>query len=88
MNNNYNAENVVKYIDDFVKHEENFDDMFFNQLSCMFTTVALMCDIDADTSVCDDLIFNLWADIQKYSNEKFTDDEYDEFYNQMVRHIV
>ena len=88
MTNDYHAENVAKYIEDFVKHEENFDDAFFNQLSCLFTTVALMCNIDADTSVCDDLIFNLWADIQKYSNEKFTDDDYDNFYNKMVKHIV
>ena len=92
MTNDYHAENVAKYIEDFVKHEENFDDAFFNQLSCLFTTVALMCNIDADTSVCDDLIFNLWADVYKYSdsynNGKFGDEDYDDFYNEMVKHIV
>ena len=92
MRNDYNAENVVKYIENFVKHEESFDKMFFNQLSCLFTTVALMCGIDADTSTCDDLVFALWTDIYKYSdsynNGKFGDEDYDDFYNDMVQHII
>ena len=34
MKNDYNAENVVKFINDFVKHEEYFDRNFFEKLSC------------------------------------------------------
>ena len=63
MRNNYNAENVVEFIDDFIKHEEDFNNVFFERLSCMFTTVALMCDIDVDTDACDTLIKGLWEDI-------------------------
>lgn len=92
MRNDYNAENVAKYINDFVKHEEWFDDGFFEHLSCLFTTLALMCDFEADTSTCDDLVFALWTDVYKYSdsynNGKFGDEDYDEFYNMMVKWIV
>ena len=88
MKNNYNAENVVKFIDDFVRHEEYFDNVFFERLSCMFTTVALMCDVDADTYVCDTLIEALWEDINTNCNLHFTREDYDEFYNMMVKWIV
>ena len=90
MKNNYNAENVVRFIDDFVKKEEHFDSMFFNQLSCMFTTVALMCDVDADTYVCDTLIAGLWEDVKANYDEDLTRliKDYDVFYDLMVKWIV
>ena len=88
MRNDYKAENVVKFISDFVKQEERFDGIFFERLSCMFTTVALMCDIDADTYVCDTLIKGLWEDIESNCNEDFTSEDYDAFYNLMVKWIV
>ena len=88
MRNDYKAENVVKFIDDFVKKEEHFDSMFFNQLSCMFTTVALMCDIDADTYVCDTLIAGLWDDVKSNCNKDFTNQDYYKFYDLMVKWIV
>ena len=88
MRNDYKAENVVRFIDDFVKKEEHFDSMFFDQLSCMFTTVALMCDIDADTYVCDTLIAGLWDDVKSNCNKDFTNQDYYKFYDLMVKWIV
>ena len=90
MRNDYKAENVVRFIDDFVKKEEHFDSMFFDQLSCMFTTVALMCDIDADTYVCDTLIAELWEDVKANYDEDLTKliKDYDVFYDWMVKWIV
>ena len=88
MKNDYKAENVVRFIDDFIKKEEHFDSMFFDQLSCMFTTVALMCDVDVDTYACDTLIAELWEDIEANCNEDFTSEDYDAFYNLMVKWII
>ena len=88
MRNDYKAENVVKFIDDFVKQEEQFDSIFFERLSCMFTALALICDIDADTYACDTLIAELWEDIESNCNEDFTSEDYDAFYNLMVKWIV
>ena len=88
MKNDYNAENVVKFISDFVKQEEHFDSIFFNQLSCMFTTVALMCDVDADTYVCDTLIAGLWDDVKTNCDVELIGKDYDEFYDLMVKWIV
>ena len=90
MKNDYKAENVVRFINDFVKKEEHFDSMFFEQLSCMFTTLALMCDIDADTYVCDALIAELWDDIESNCNKDLTKliKDYDVFYDWMVKWIV
>ena len=86
MRNDYNAENVVRFIGDFVKNEEQFDDTFFDRLSCMFTTVALMCD--ADTYACDTLIAGLWEDVKANCDKDFTNNDYDAFYNLMVNMIV
>lgn len=88
MKNDYKAENVVRFIDDFIKKEEHFDSMFFDQLSCMFTTVALMCDADADTYVCDTLIAGLWEDVKANCDEDFTTMKYDVFYDWMVKQII
>ena len=90
MTNDYKAENVVEFISDFVKNEEHFDSVFFNQLSCMFTTIALMCDADADTYVCDTLIAGLWEDVKANYDEDFTKliKDYDVFYDWMVKWIV
>lgn len=88
MRNDYDAENVVQFIDEFVKGEEHFDSTFFERLSCMFTTLACMCEIDADTYVCDTLIKGLWEDIESNCDLHFTSEDYDEFYNMMVKWIV
>ena len=88
MRNDYNVENVIKFIGDFVKQEEQFDSIFFNQLSCIFTTIALMCDIGADTYACDTLIKGLWDDIKANCDKDFTNKDYDAFYNFMVKWIV
>lgn len=90
MTNDYKAENVVEFISDFVKNEEHFDSIFFDQLSCMLTTVALMCDVDADTYVCDTLIAGLWEDVKANYDEDLTKliKDYDVFYDWMVKWIV
>lgn len=88
MRNDYDAENVVQFIDEFVRHEEYFDNVFFERLSCMFTTLAHMCDIDVDTYACDTLIKGLWEDINANCDLHFTSEDYDEFYNMMVKWIV
>lgn len=88
MTNDYKAENVVEFISDFVKNEEHFDSIFFNRLSCIFTILALMCDIDADTYVCDTLIAGLWEDIEANCDVDFTSEDYDAFYNLMIKWIV
>lgn len=91
MRNDYDAENVVQFIDEFVKHEERFDNVFFERLSCMFTTLALMCDVDVDTCACNTLIGALWEDVESNCYERnmhFTSEDYDEFYDMMVKWIV
>lgn len=88
MRNYYDAENVVQFIDEFVRHEEYFDNVFFERLSCMFTTLACMCDIDVDTYACDTLIKGLWEDIESKCDAHYTSEDYDEFYNMMVKWIV
>lgn len=88
MRNDYNVENIVKFVDDFVKQEEYFDSMFFNRLSCMLTTVALMCDVDKGTYACDTLIAGLWEDIESNCNKDFTNQDYYKFYDFMVKWIV
>ena len=90
MKNDYKAENVVKFVNDFIEQEEHFDSVFFDQLSCMFTTVALMCDVDADTYVCDTLIAGLWEDVKANYDEDLTKliKDYDVFYDWMVKWIV
>ena len=88
MKDNYNVENVVKFVGDFVKNEERFDSIFFDRLSCMFTTVALMCDVDVDTYACDTLIVGLWDDIKANCDKDFTNKDYDAFYDLMVKWIV
>ena len=88
MKNDYKAGNVVRFMNDFIKQEEHFDSVLFDQLSCMFATVALMCGIDADAYVCDILIKSLWEDIEANCNEDFTSEDYDAFYNLMVKWIV
>ena len=54
----------------------------------MFTTLACMCDIDVDTYACDTLIKGLWEDINSNCDTHFTSEDYDEFYNMMVKWIV
>lgn len=88
MRNDYDAENVVQFIDEFVRHEEYFDNVFFERLSNFFTTLAFMCNIDADTYACDTLIKGLWEDIESNCDLHFTSEDYDEFYNMMVKWIV
>ena len=88
MKNDYKAENVVEFMEDFVKGEEDVVRDFFERLSCIFTTLALMCNIDADTNVCDTLVKALWEDIESNSDVHFTSEDYDEFYNMMVKWIV
>ena len=90
MKDDYKAENVVRFIDDFIKQEEQFDSIFFDQLSCIFTTIALMCDIGADTYVCDTLIAGLWDDVKANYDEDLTRliKDYDVFYDWMVKWIV
>ena len=88
MKNDYKAENVVEFISDFVKQEERFDSIFFDRLSCMFTTVALMCDVGVDTDTCDTLIAGLWDDIKENCNKDFTNQDYYKFYDWMVKWIV
>lgn len=88
MRNDYSAENVVQFIDEFVKGEEHFDRTFFEVLSCMFTTLAYMCDIEADTYYSDTLIKELWEDVNENCDAHFTSEDYDEFYNMMVKWIV
>ena len=88
MRNDYGAENVVQFIDEFVKGEECFDNAFFERLSCMFTTLAYMCDIDVDTYVCNTLIKELWKDVESNCDVHFTSEDYDGFYNLMVKWIV
>ena len=90
MKDNYNVENVVKFVGDFVKQEERFGSIFFERLSCMFTTVALMCDVGVDTYACDTLIAGLWEDVKANYDEDFTKliKDYDVFYDWMVKWIV
>ena len=88
MKNDYKAENVVRFIDDFIKKEEHFDSIFFDRLSCMFTTVALMCDVDVDTYACDTLIAGLWEDVKANYDADFTIEDYNMFYDWMVKWIV
>lgn len=88
MRNDYKAENVVEFMENFVKHEEHFDNVFFERLSCMFTTLALMCEIDVYTYGCDNLIQTMWRDIERLCDKSFTIEDYDCFHNMMIKWIV
>lgn len=88
MKNEYNAENLAKYIDEFIEQEKYFDPTFFERLSCMFTTLACMCDIEADTYACDVLIKSMWRNVERLCKKSFTSEDYDGFYNMMVKWIV
>lgn len=88
MRNDYDAENVVQFIDEFVKHEECFDNGFFERLSCMFTTLACMCEIEAYTYACDSLIQAMWRDVERLCDKSFTSEDYDCFHNMMIKWIV
>ena len=87
MRNDYKAENVVRFIDDFIKKEERFDSVFFDRLSCMFTTVALMCDVEKGSHDCITLIEGLWEDVQANYNGDLTNKDYDAFYHLMANMI-
>ena len=87
MRNDYKAENVVRFIDDFIKREERFDSTFFDRLSCMFTTVALMCDVKKGGHDCITLIEGLWEDVKANCNKDFTNKDYDAFYHLMANMI-
>lgn len=88
MRNDYNVENIVKFVDNFIKQEERFDSIFFDRLSCIFTTVALMCDVGVDTYACDTLIAGLWEDVKENCDLAFPNEDYDAFYDLMVKWIV
>ena len=88
MTNDYKAENVVEFISDFVKQEERFDSIFFDRLSCMFITVAWMCDVAAETYACDTLIAGLCEDVKANCDKDLTNKDYDAFYDLMVKWIV
>ena len=88
MKNDYDVENVVKFMCDFVEHEENFENIFFERLSCMFTTLALMCDVDVDTYACNTLVKGLWEDVNANCDLAFPNEDYGNFYNMMVKWIV
>ena len=87
MRNDYKAENVVRFIDDFIKQEEQFDSIFFDRLSCMFTTVALMCDIEKGSHDCITLIEGLWEDVKANCDKDLTNKDYDAFYHLMANMI-
>ena len=87
MRNDYNAENVVRFVNDFIEQEERFDSIFFDRLSCMFTTVALMCDVEKGSHDCITLIEGLWEDVKANCNKDFTNKDYDAFYHLMANMI-
>ena len=87
MRNDYKAENVVRFMEAFIKQEEQFDSTFFDRLYCMFTTVALMCDIEKGSHDCITLIEGLWEDVQANYNEDLTNEDYDAFYHLMANMI-
>lgn len=82
------ADNIAKFIDELIEHEENFDWKFFIWLRSAFTTLCLMEHIDSDTKICDTLIIEMYEDIGEHILAECDFKDFDEFYNYMVEDII
>lgn len=88
------AENIARFIDNLIEHDELLDMKFLEWLRCAFTTLCLMENIDSDTYVCDTLITEMYNDIDNRScadittKYEFDNMTLDDFYNYMVEYIV
>ena len=88
------AENIAKFIDNLIEHDETFDFRFLEWVRCAFTTLCLMENIDSDTYVCDTLIMEMYNDIEDRScvdittRYEFDNMTFNDFYNYMVEYMV
>lgn len=82
------ADNIAKFIDELIEHEENFDWKFFTWLRSAFTTLCLMEHIDSDTKICDALMIEMYEDIGEHILAECDFKDFDEFYNYMVEDII
>lgn len=76
-------EKILDYLEDFLIQSNWSDENVPEQARALFTAACLIGNIDADTSMCDRILSNLyWLS----ALEKFV--EYDEFVNFMLKYIV
>ena len=78
---------MLQHMFDYLKSfmiENYWEDAVKEQSRAIFTTICVMGDIVADTSLCDDLLFELWSD----AAIGYLDVDYDEFKYYMAELIV
>lgn len=74
---------IEQFMYDFIDGAEDIDELWVEQLRCVFTTWCLAYDIMTDTSICDGALEYIYDSI-----DYMIDVEYDDFYNSMVKYIV
>ena len=74
---------IEQFMYDFVYEAEDIDELWEEQLCCIFTTWCLAYDIMADTYTCDRTLECIYDNIYH-----MVDVEYNDFYNYMVKYIV
>ena len=74
---------IEQFMYDFIDGAEDIDELWVEQLRCIFITWCLAYDIMADTYECDSTLEYIYDSI-----DYMIDVEYDDFYNSMVKYIV
>ena len=74
---------IEQFMYDFIDGAEDIDELWVEQLRCIFITWCLAYDIMADTYICDSTLEYIYDRI-----DYMIDVEYDDFYNSMVKYIV
>ena len=74
---------LEQFMYDFVNKVEQYDELWADQLRSLFTSVCLVCGIEADTYRCDRMLEYIYDTISH-----MIDIDYKDFYNRMVEYIV
>lgn len=76
---------ILKYLEQFIKQSDCWDNHYARQTRAIFTTLCLIGNIDADTKVCDDILSRLY-EMRVSACE--TEETYEDFENFMLELIV
>lgn len=74
---------IEQFMYDFIDGAEDIDELWVEQLRCIFIAWCLAYDIMTDTSECDGTLEYIYDSIYH-----MIDIEYNDFYNYMVKYIV
>lgn len=77
-------EQLFEYLEDFMIQNNWLDEYTPKQARAIFTTICLVGNIDADTAVCDNMLFELYNKAYIES----IDINYDDFEEYMIELIV